>query len=81
VHQLSDRARQSKLWELAGRAGFSSVTALLESCALDRACRGICSAEGCDHPAQVEPRERDGLCTRCGRDSVASALVLAGIIQ
>jgi hypothetical protein len=36
--------------------------------------------EGCDYTAEMEPDQTQGWCEACGTNTVASALVLAGLI-
>jgi hypothetical protein len=43
-------------------------------------CPAICMTEGCDHTAYAEPDQDQGICEACGAATVASALVLAGLI-
>ena len=69
----------SKLDELADMEGLS-VEDLLEEASCDSVCPGICVTQGCDYTTEVEPDCTSGWCEMCGKKTVKSALVLAGII-
>ncbi len=77
---LSSAGRQAKLTQLAEIEGFESVDAMLEATTFDSVSPGICIQVACDYTTEVEPDQTKGWCERCGRGSVASALILAGII-
>ena len=77
---LSKEARLSKLRKLAELEGYPSITALLEASAADAVSPAICTSEGCDYTVEMEPDQDRGWCDECRRNSVASALVLAGLI-
>jgi hypothetical protein len=53
---------------------------LLEATALDRVSPAICTNENCDYRAEMEPDQDRGFCEVYGTNTVASALVLAGLI-
>ncbi|MEO6191608.1 MAG: hypothetical protein ABIS20_01245 [Thermoanaerobaculia bacterium] len=75
-----DRAvRKSKLEELADAWGMSADE-LLENAAMDSAVPGICTNNGCDYTAEYEPDQDAGWCEECNVGTVASALILAGVI-
>jgi hypothetical protein len=76
---LDRRIRKSKLEELADACGMS-VDELLESAAIDSVVPGICTNDGCDYTAEYEPDQDAGWCEECDTGTVASALVLAGVI-
>jgi len=40
----------------------------------------ICMNDGCDYTAEMEPDQDRGWCEACGTNTVASALILAGLI-
>ena len=69
----------SKLEQLAEIEGVGIVE-LIEEGTMDSVCRGICTNKGCEYTTKVEPDQRKGFCEECGTQTVASALVLAGMI-
>lgn len=71
--------RKSKLEELADAWGLSADE-LLENAAMDNAVPGICTNSGCDYTAEYEPDQDAGWCEECNAGTVASALILAGVI-
>ena len=75
---LSHKAQ--KLMKLCDIEGFENVEAILFSSITDTVCPAICMTEGCDHTAELEPDSRQGYCEACGGNTMASALVLAGIM-
>ena len=76
---LSHKA--AKLMKLCDLEGFENLDDLLLLAALkDSVCPAICMTEGCDHTAEMEPDQDQGFCEACGGNTVASALVLAGLI-
>jgi len=77
---LTSSTRHAKLTQLAEIEGFGSVDEMLEAATFDSVSPGICTREACDYTTEVEPDQRQGWCELCGRGSVASALVLAGVI-
>ena len=78
--QLVLSTKAAKLMKLCDLEGFQSLDDLLQACAEGSVCPAICLTEGCDHTAKTEPKEGDGFCEACGGNTVASALVLAGLI-
>lgn len=72
--------RQAKLKKLTQTEGFGSIDEMLEAAVLDSVSPGICTRTGCDYTTEVEPDQCQGWCELCGRGTVASALILAGII-
>lgn len=75
---LSPEQKRAKLEALRAAEGFPSVEAMLEAAAFDSVSPAICIA--CDATAEMEPDQDRGWCESCGRNTVVSALVLAGII-
>lgn len=76
---LSNKA--VKLMKLCDLKGFESLDDLLLLAALsDSVCPAICTTEGCDHTAELEPDQDQGFCEACGGNTVVSVLVLAGLI-
>lgn len=69
-----------KLVTLAETEGFGDTTDFLEAYALDSIVPAICMAPDCDHTADLEPDQRAGFCEACGRPSMKSGLVIAGMI-
>ena len=69
-----------KLVALAETEGHAEVADFLEDHALDSVVPAICMAPDCDHTADLEPDQRAGFCEACGRPSMKSGLVIAGMI-
>jgi hypothetical protein len=69
----------NKLETLAKIEGMD-VMGMLEEATFDSVAPGICSVKDCDYTTSVEPDSRDGWCEMCGRNTVVSCLVWAGII-
>jgi hypothetical protein len=69
-----------KLVTLAAAEGYDDVADFLEQHALDGVAPAICMAPDCDHATDLEPDQRAGFCEACGRNSMRSCLVIAGII-
>jgi len=74
-----DGMRTEKLETLAQEHGVS-VGELVEEYVLEDVVPGICMNEGCVYTAQYEPDQDGGWCEHCEMRSVASALILAGMI-
>jgi len=72
--------RQAKLNQLIEAEGFETVEDLLESVVGDSVSPAICLNDGCDYMTEMEPDQDRGWCEGCGTNTVAAALVLAGII-
>lgn len=72
---MSDSQRH--LEALAASEGVS-IIGLLEAAVTDSVCPGICIV--CGLTAEVEPDQDRGWCESCGRGTVKSALILAGLI-
>jgi hypothetical protein len=71
--------RKSKLEELAESEGLS-VDEMFESYGADSVVPGICTNEGCSFTAEYEPDQDEGWCDQCQTTTVASALVLSGVL-
>jgi len=69
---------RTKLEALAKIEGYEDVDALLEAAATDSVSPGICM--DCGHSTEVELDQDSGWCENCDRNSVKSALILAGLI-
>jgi hypothetical protein len=72
--------RRIKLDQLVDSEGYDSLDDLIAATISDSVSPAICMNEGCDYTAEMEPDQREGWCEVCGSNSVASALVLAGVI-
>ena len=72
--------RQAKLDRLVEIEGYDSLDDLLPAVIADSVCPAICMNDECDYTAEMEPDQDRGWCEACGTNTVASALVLAGII-
>ena len=72
--------RQAKLDRLVESEGYDNLDNLLAAAVADSVSPGICMNDGCDYTAEMEPDQDRGWCEACGTNTVASALVLAGII-
>jgi hypothetical protein len=70
---------EDKLRNLAGIYGLDRDS-LIETYVLDSVVPGICTNDGCDYAAEYEPDQDGGWCEECGTRTVASALILAGLI-
>jgi len=73
-------SKQEKLDTLAEIEGFEDVMDMLGDATIDSVAPGICTNDDCNYTTQVEPDCRNGWCEDCQTNSVASCLVLAGII-
>jgi hypothetical protein len=69
-----------KLAQLIEIEGYSSLDDMLTAVVSDSVASGICVRGECSYTCDVEPDQDAGWCEACGRQSVRSALVLAGII-
>lgn len=79
--KLGADERQAKLTQLAEIEGFGGdVEKMLEATTFDSISPGICLRTGCDYTTEVEGDQTKGWCERCGCGSVASVLILAGLI-
>jgi hypothetical protein len=72
--------RRTKLDQLVESEGYDSLDDLIAATISDSVSPAICLNEGCDYTAEMEPDQREGWCEACGTNTVASALILAGII-
>lgn len=78
--QPPQSSKSNKLRDLAELAGFKDTQELLEECSHDSVVLGICLEPGCSYVTDVEPDQANGWCEECQKNTVASCLVLAGII-
>jgi hypothetical protein len=79
-NQSAAERQRVKLGQLVELEGYASPDELLEAAALDSVSPAICTNENCDYTAEMEPDQERGYCEVCGTNTVASALVLAGLI-
>lgn len=70
----------NKLEILASDYGFDSVDDMLQEACFDAVVPGICLRDDCDYSTEVEPDQNEGWCEECEEGTVASCLILAGII-
>ena len=77
---MDTKLRKAKLARLLDVAGFESLEELAEAVFSDSVSPAICVEPDCDHVAEMEPDQDAGYCDACGKQSVTSALVLAGLI-
>jgi hypothetical protein len=69
----------SKLQDLARIEGKTEEE-LLQEATFDSVAKGICTNPGCSCTAEVEPDQDKGYCEVCETNTIASCLVLAGMI-
>jgi hypothetical protein len=74
--------RETKLTKLLEIEGLDSIDDLArESLFDDRpGTPAICMNDGCNYTADMEPDQGRGYCEECRTNTMASALVLAGLI-
>ncbi len=77
---LSKDERHRKLAQLAECEGHESVEDMLKACFADSVAPAICTKPDCAYTTDMEPDQDRGYCEACGGNTVASALVLAGLI-
>ena len=75
---LSQSERDAKLKTLQDAEGFENLEAMLEAATFDSVSPAICT--NCDYTCEMEPDQDRGWCESCGKNTVVSALVLAGLI-
>lgn len=80
MNSITLSAKAAKLMKLCEAKGFVCLEDLLSAWIFDSVCPAICMTEGCDYTTEMEPDQTEGYCEACGGNTVASALVLAGII-
>lgn len=78
-NKYSNETKQKKLKKLAEIEG-KSVEELIEIASFDSVVPSICMEPGCDYTTGMEPDQRQGYCEGCGKNTVVSCGVLAGII-
>jgi hypothetical protein len=72
--------RRIKLGQLVQLEGYDSLDKLLAASIGDSVSPAICMNDGCAYTAEMEPDQDRGWCEACGTNTVASALILAGMI-
>ena len=78
--QSAVEKRRIKLDQLVEAEGYDSLEDLLAAAVGDSVSPAICLNDGCDYTTEMEPDQDRGWCEACRTNTVASALVLAGII-
>ena len=77
---LSQEEKRRKLRLLAADGGYASVVEMLKAYVTDSVSPAFCIDPHCSYTTEMEPDQDRGYCELCGRNTVASALVLAGLI-
>jgi len=70
----------TKLQKLLKIEGYTNITELLAACVTDSVNPAICTNDGCNYTAEMEPDQDRGFCEECRTNTMKSALVLAGVI-
>ena len=78
--KLTPDKRKAKLTKLLTAYGFASFEDLYLVAFHDTVGPAICIAPSCDYTADMELDQEEGYCEACGRNTVQSALILAGVI-
>ena len=79
MSELNPLEKRQKLRRLASSEGMT-VTELLEHACADSVSPAICTEPECDYTTDMEPDQDAGWCENCDKNTVASALILAGVI-
>jgi hypothetical protein len=53
---------------------------MFKACVTDSVSPAFCTERDCSYITEMEPDQDRGYCELCGRNTVASALALAGLI-
>jgi hypothetical protein len=77
---MNEKLREGKLAKLLEIEGYDDIVPLAEAVLSDSVSPAICTNEGCSFTCEMEPDQDRGWCDECGTNSMASALVLAGLI-
>jgi hypothetical protein len=83
MREFPEEMRRAKLRRLCEIEGFDDEINLFAAGIGDTVCPAICCNPDnphCDYTAEMEPDQDAGWCEVCSTNSMASALVLAGII-
>ena len=78
--KLTPDERKAKLTKLLTAYGFVSFDDLCLVAFHDTVGPAICTAPSCNYTADMELDQREGYCEACGRNTVQSALIIAGVI-
>lgn len=81
--ELLGEMRRAKLARLVDIEGYASEDALIAAAIADSVCPAICcnpDNPNCEYTADMEPDQDQGWCEECGRGTLVSALMLAGLI-
>ena len=70
----------TKLQKLLEIEGCTNITELLAACIRDSVNPAICTNDGCNYTAGMEPDQDRGFCEECRTNTMKSAMVLAGVI-
>ena len=76
--ELTQKTR--KLLKLLAATGHHHLEDLLQERITDTMAPSICMTEGCDHVADFEKDQTEGVCEACGSRTVTSVFVLADVI-
>lgn len=77
MRDLSHDQRHRKLRTLARADGYASVEEMLRACTHAAIVLAICTELGCSHTTRTDRDEESARCEACGRNTVASAIMLA----
>jgi hypothetical protein len=77
---MDEKLREEKLTKLLELEGYDDIVPLAEAVLSDSVSPAICMNEPCSFTCEMEPDQDRGWCEECGTNSMASALVLAGLI-
>ena len=80
---LNNLQKRQKLRKLAEIEGCGNVTELIELAARDAVSPAICCNPDeltCNYSTEMEPDQDQGWCDECGKGTMQSALILAGLI-
>ena len=77
---MDDKLRRAKLAKLIESAGYENLEGLASAVVTDTVSPAICIEPDCDYTTEMEPDQDAGYCEECGKQTVTSALVLAGLI-
>jgi hypothetical protein len=80
MRSLTAEEKRAKLRKLARDEGFPTILSMLEATSGDSVSPAICTEPDCDYSTEMEPDQDRGWCDECSKNTMASALVLAGIV-
>lgn len=78
--KIAERKSTEEINKEINKAIGNAINNLLEEATYDSIAKGICTNPGCNYTTNVEPDQDTGHCENCGTKTVASCLVLAGLI-